>query len=161
MALETKRVTIGGSQYAITQLGAVAGRGLFKKFVTAMSPLLRDAVSGSVFKDLQKLIGELPEGETFDKLAIAVAPIVGPYLIRTIEDLPQDLFEELCETFSQSTTVLAGKPATPQKLSDLFDEHFAGKYVDMIGWLFQCLKVNGFLAKLGSAASAAQPEPTA
>jgi len=158
MALQTKRVTVGGSQYAITQLGAVAGRGLFKKFVTAMGPLLRDAFSASLIDQFQKAIESLPNDATFDKAAIALAPIVGPVLVRAVEDLPQELFEELCISFSGSTKVLAGQPAIMHDLDGLFDDHFAGNYVGLVGWFVQCLKVNGFLANLGGAAKSAVPQ---
>jgi hypothetical protein len=161
MALQIKRVAVGGTQYQITQLGAVAGRGLFKKFATAMGPLLRDAVSGGTLAQLQKVVGDLPQDSTFDKLALAAAPIVAPVLIRAVEDLPQPLFEELCEAFTGSTKVLAGQPAIFLDLEAIFDEHFAGNYVGLVGWFVQCLKVNGFLANLGSAKSVAQPATAA
>jgi hypothetical protein len=161
MAIDTKRVAIGGAQYAITQLGAVAGRGLFKKFVTAMGPLLRDAVSGPLFNEFQTLLKGLGDDVTMAEMAIKVAPLVAPVFIRAVEDLPQPLFEELCEAFTGSTKVLAGQPAIFLDLEAIFDEHFAGNYVGLVGWFVQCLKVNGFLANLGSAKSVAQPATAA
>lgn len=158
MAQETKRVVVGGTQYQITQLGAVAGRGLFKKFVTAMGPLLRDAVSGPLLETVQKKIADLGEDATIDKLVMALAPLIGPVLIRAIEDLPQPLFEELCESFTVGTKVLAGAPAVYVPLDALFDDHFAGNYVGLVGWFGQCLKVNGFLANSGGAKSSTVPQ---
>jgi hypothetical protein len=155
MAIDTKRVAIGGAQYAITQLGAVAGRGLFKKFVTAMGPLLRDAVSGPLFNEFQTLLKGLGDDVTMAEMAIKVAPLVAPVFIRAIEDMPQPLFEELCDAFTSTTQVLAGKPATMQPLDALFDEHFAGNYAGLMGWFGRCLMVNGFLANLGGGKSPA------
>ena len=154
MARESKRVTLGGSQYIITQLGAVAGRGLFKKFVTAMGPLLRDAFSGPLLGEIKKEVAGLSEQSSTEDAILTMAPIVGPLLVRAVEDLPQSLFEEMCEAFSESCMVMAGSPATPQPLSNMFDDHFAGDYLAMSGWFVRCLMVNGFLAKLGATAKA-------
>src|SRR4051812_13386961 len=160
MARDAKRVTLGGSQYVITQLGAVAGRGLFKKFVTAMGPLLRDAFSGPLLGEIQKQTSGLSETTSTEDAVIAMAPIVGPLLMRAVEDLPQALFEEMCEVFADNCSVMAGSPATPQPLSVMFDEHFAGNYLAMTGWFVRCLTVNGFLANLGAVARAPSTSTT-
>jgi hypothetical protein len=159
MAIKTERVTISGTQYTITQLGAVDGRGLFKKFATAIGPLLREVVSGPMIDDLKKTIqgavtpGEEAQAGANDAKALAALQMIAPLAIRALEDLPADLFEEMCATFAPCCTVNAGKAANGQAvalpLDTLFDEHFAGDYVAMTAWLGHCVRVNGFLGKLG------------
>lgn len=161
MAKDTKRVTIGDSQYIITQLGAVAGRLLSKRFVDAMVPVLRDVVCGPALGELQKAVSSLPDEANVEQSILAMLPVIGPPLLDAVRALPNQLFEELCQAFSESCKVMAGKPATPQPLDGLFDDHFAGNYLEMYGWFFRCLVVNGFLANLGAAAKAASTAATA
>jgi hypothetical protein len=171
MAKKTERVTIGGTQYTITQLGAVEGRGLFKKFATAIGPLLREVVSGPVLDDLRKTVlgekspaDEAPEQpDAANKKLLATLQLVAPLAIRALEDLPPELFEEMCATFAPSCTVGNARAANGQAvfmpLDTEFDQHFAGDYVSMTAWLGHCVRVNGFLGKLGGAK--AQPAGTA
>lgn len=155
MARKTERVTIGGAQFAITQLGAVEGRRLYKKFVTAIGPLLREVISGPLFGQAQSVFANLnsaDETKKNDALAGTVA-LFGPFLIRAVEDMPTGLFEEMCDTFAASCTVVAGTPAIALPLEPLFSEQFAGKYIDLTQWIGQCIKVNGFLGSWGSSAA--------
>jgi len=151
MARETKKVSIDGSDYIITQLGAVAGRGLSKRFVNAMVPVLRDAVSASVFDAMKKAVAGLPEDAGLEQSVVAMLPVIGPPLLDAVKALPDQLFEELCQVFSENCKVLAGKPATAQPLDVMFDDHFAAQYLAMYGWFIRCLAVNGFLVNLGAA----------
>lgn len=169
MALKTERVTIGGALFTITQLGAVEGRGLYKKFVTAVGPLLREVVSGDSLTSLPTAFSGLTSGDTdqSNEAAVTVLKTLVPIAIKAVEQIPGDLFEELCEAFAPHCTVAIGKAAGGQAvampLNTVFDSHFAGEYQDMTVWLAQCIKVNGFLGKalreLG-AAKASQPQPS-
>lgn len=153
MAKKTEAVVIDGCRYEITQLGAEAGRGLYKKFVTAIGPLLREVVSGNALDDLQSSIkgatGDVPE--VAEQAGMKALQLIVPLLIRAIESLPEPLFEELCQVFSESCVFVAGKATNgndiPLELSDHFDDHFAGDYVAMTQWLGHCIRVNGFLGK--------------
>jgi len=160
MARDAKRVTIGGSQYIITQLDAVAGRLLSKRFVDAMVPVLRDVVCGSAWTDLQKAAASLPPDADVEQSILAMLPVIGPPLLDAVKALPNQLFEELCQAFSESCQVMAGKPATPQPLDGLFGDHFAGNYLEMYGWFFRCLVVNGFLVNLDAARKTASANAT-
>lgn len=158
MARKTERVVIGGTQYQITQLGAVEGRGLYKKFVTAIGPLLREVISGPLIGDLQKQTGDEDD-------SLRMMQLVAPMLVRAIEIIPSDLFEEMCETFAPTCKVSAGKDSAGKpltlELSVMFDQQFAGDYASMTAWLGHCVRVNGFLGMLGSGSAAqAAEQPT-
>lgn len=153
MAKKTEAVVIDGCRYEITQLGAEAGRGLYKKFVTAIGPLLREVVSGNALDELQTSIkdatGDVPE--LAEQAGMKALQLIVPLLIRAIESLPEPLFEELCQVFSESCEFVSGKATNNNdiqlSLSDHFDDHFAGDYVAMTQWLGHCIRVNGFLGK--------------
>jgi hypothetical protein len=158
MAKKTEHVVIDGVQYAITQLGAESGRGLYKKFVTAIGPLLREVVSGSVLDDMQKAIGAATADETTPEGAAAAEAgsvkalqILVPLLIRAVETIPEALFEEMCQAFAPECEVTVGKASNgagvPLPLAAMFDDHFAGEYTAMTTWLAHCVRVNGFLGK--------------
>jgi hypothetical protein len=153
MAKKTERVVIDGVRYEITQLGAEAGRGLYKKFVTAIGPLLREVVSGNALDELQASIkdagGDVPEAA--EQAGMKALQLIVPLLIRAIETLPDALFEELCQVFAESCEFIAGKATNgndiPMPLAQEFDDHFAGDYVALTQWLGHCIRVNGFLGK--------------
>lgn len=155
MARKTESVTISGTQYQITQLGAVEGRGLYKKFVTAIGPLLREVISGPLLSDLQKQSGSSDDTETD---GMRMMQLVAPMLVRAIEIIPSDLFEELCSRFTPHCTVGAGQDAAGRvmflPLANLFDVQFAGDYASMTSWLGHCVRINGFLGMLGSGSAA-------
>lgn len=163
MAIKTERVTVGDAQFEITQLGAEFGRGLYKKFVTAIGPLLRELLSGSgtVIDKIRKAAAEA-SGSGGDSTAVAAVAvqIMGPMILRAVEALPDALFNELCVAFAANCTVGAATAANGQRvfmpLALQFNDHFAGDYVAMTAWLGHCVRVNGFLGLLGSG-SAAQP----
>ncbi len=152
MARKTERVTIGGSQYQITQLGAVEGRGLYKKFVTAIGPLLREVISGGA---LDKLIA-VGDEENGSSRALQV---IAPLLIRALEIVPPELFEEMCNRFAPCCKVgsgitSAGQPMMLEMSEAMFDQHFAGDYASMTAWLGHCVRVNGFLGMMGGESAA-------
>lgn len=141
MARKTERAVIGGTPYIITQLGARAGRLLYKKLVTAIGPVLREAFLSS--------LTTTPETATVTAAALT---------IRGLEAVPEHLFEELCEVFASTTLVQIGALEMELSKGDIFDQHFAGEYSNMLAWIVKCIEVNGFLGKLGSSPP---PEPTA
>ena len=153
MARKTEHVVIDGVRYDITQLGAEAGRGLYKKFVTAIGPLLREVVSGNALDELQSSIkatgGDVPEAA--EQAGMKALQLIVPLLIRAIETLPDALFEEMCLEFAGHCDVVAAKSSggtdVPLPLTTVFDDHFAGDYVAMTQWLGHCVRVNGFLGK--------------
>ena len=146
MAKKTEKISIGTTQYTITQLGAVEGRKLYKKLITALGPVLRDAFSGN------------KAGGDAETLALGL-------VLRGIEDLPLELFEELCDKFADACLVKVHGSTVAIALSteSVFDDHFAGDYGSMTNWLMACLKLNfeSFLGgKASSAPHEAAPEPS-
>ena len=144
MAKRTEKISIGTTQYTITQLGAVEGRKLYKKLITSLGPLLREAFSGiKADNDAEALVLGL--------------------VLRAIEDLPLELFEELCDSFSSVCIfkTAAMSLAIPLDTQGQFDELFAGDYGTMTSWLMANLKLN-FASFLGGKATFAQAavEPT-
>ncbi len=83
-----------------------------------------------VFTRLAKVVGQ---GAT------AANPIAGIMSALSVEDV-----DYLCETLAPLTTVRIvenGKTREPQ-LSSIFEEWFAGKYMEMVKWLGFALEVN-------------------
>ena len=67
----------------------------------------------------------------------------GPNM-RNLDDATMDF---ICDAFAQSTTIPLAIEASKAssvaiKLSDVFDDHFAGKYADMMTWLAFCMELN-------------------
>ena len=67
----------------------------------------------------------------------------GPSL-RNLDDATMDY---ICDAFAQSTTIPLAIEATKAssvaiKLSDVFDDHFAGRYGAMMSWLAFCMELN-------------------
>jgi hypothetical protein len=116
--LEQKTVTVDGREYLLFQLGAKSGR----KVMVRLTKVLGGAA------------GELAQGEGFDEETIA----------RFIRSVAQQLnevdFEYVCDIFAKSTRVVEGE--RQPMLSDVFDEHFAGRYYGMVKWLGECLAFN-------------------
>jgi hypothetical protein len=148
MAKKTEKVSIGTTQFTITQLGAVEGRRLYKKLVTSLGPLLRDTFAND------KTGGD------------AETRVIG-LVLRGLEDMPLDLFEELCESFSAVTLFKTPAMNMPIPLSTQgqFDDLFAGDYGGLTNWVMTCLKMN-FANFLGATPPApppvaAEPAPSA
>lgn len=140
MAKKTEKVSIGTTQFTITQIGAVEGRRLYKKLVTALGPLFREAYASN-------------------KAEGAAETRVLGLVLRALEDLPLDLFEELCESFAAVTVFKTPTMTVPIPLNTQgqFDDLFAGDYGALTNWVMTCLKLN-FASFLGAAASAPPPE---
>lgn len=138
MAKKTEKVSIGTTQFTITQLGAIEGRRLYKKLVSALGPVLREAYSTNK-----------AEGD-------AETRVLG-LVVRALEELPLELFEELCDSFSAVTLfkTSAMALAIPLDTAGQFDDLFAGEYGNLTNWLLSCLKMNfaNFLGATGSGVS--------
>lgn len=66
--------------------------------------------------------------------------------------LREEDFEFVCDTFARMTTFhTLEAPSKEPRLSDLFDDHFAGRYGALVKWLAFCIEVNfgSFLDELG------------
>lgn len=143
-----KRVHIDGHDYEITQLGALRGRKLWLKLLHVIAEPL-------------KTLGSL---EKLDEQALAKV------VASAIEGLDEATVEEFCEVYGQSCTVRVGE-RWPTLTGEVFDQHFARRYVSMSKWLLECTTYNfadflgdsslGSLAeKLRSGATKTSPTPS-
>ncbi len=129
-----QRRTIGSHTYEVIPLGATEGSAVLARVLK---------VAGPVVEKLAGAEGDNTGPAAFAALATNVTP----------EDM---LF--FCNTFSRFTTVDIG--VKWPKLSDIFDEHFAGNYGELLQWLSFAVETNyasffgGGLGGLGGAAKA-------
>lgn len=124
MARTNKTKTIGSNGYEVTQLGAIEGRRVFARLAQIMGGMVGALAAG----------GKPNPVEAFKSFAEAMEPEV------------MDFF---CDTFAKFTQVHRpdGKVLF---LKDVFDDHFADNYGEMVEWLTFCLEVN-FASFLGGA----------
>lgn len=156
MAIEVKERRIGASTYRITQLPAKRGRAMLVRFVRLLGP------GAGAF------VGGLGRGKS------GLDGAVGMGIADAMLDLCTRLTEEdltvLCDEFATYTVVVQSREIE-RRLSDIFDDHFAAKYDEMLHWLRACCEVN-FASFFGGATLGAglprlleflsrwQPQPT-
>lgn len=70
--------------------------------------------------------------------------------------MTDEQLDYLCETFAKTTMVGPEGQDRMVPLSDCFDNHFAGKYGDMLKWLWAAMETNyaSFLSEMGLDAEA-------
>lgn len=104
---------IDGTDYRIQQLGAKVGKTVLMRLFRIAGP----AMEAKDDEQVTRLLGALGDAEV----------------------------DFLCETFAKTTAVCmtnAKGQACELELSNIFDEHFAGKYDLMLKWLWACIKAN-------------------
>ncbi len=124
MARTNKTKQIGKHTYEVTQLGAIEGRRVFARLAQLMGGMVGALAAG----------GKPNPVDAFRSLAEAMTP---------------EIMDFFCDTFTKVTQVhIAGGKVL--FLKDVFDDHFADNYGEMIEWLTFCLEVN-FASFLGGA----------
>jgi hypothetical protein len=118
--LDKKSKAIGGHTYEVTQLNALQGRRVFTRFAKIAMPAVAALKGGS------------------DSVEEAFTNGLAVFADRITED-DLDFF---CDAFAPSTSVKDENTGKAPKLSDVFAVHFAGKYDEMLKWLYFCLEVN-------------------
>jgi len=134
MGIETKSKVIGEHTYRVEQFGAKAGG----RMLVRLAKMLGVAVGGAV-----------EAGEKLD------AVVLGKTITGLTESITEEDYGYLCDAFSEKTRVTGGLYGSKEpKLSDFFDDHFAGNYVELSQWLAFCLEANygSFLAVVGEEA---------
>ena len=141
MGIEQREKRIGAHTYRVTQLGAKAGRNVLVRLVKLGGPGVGALVGG---------IGRGgKEGTADSALALGVGDALHALSLRLREDEVGALMDE----FALHTVVV--KPADIElRLSDIFDDHFAGRYDEMLAWTRFCMEVNFSSFFVGSSASA-------
>lgn len=127
MAIEAKERRIGATTYRITQLPAKRGRAMLVRFVRLFGPGAGAFVGG---------LGRARPG--FDGA-------VGLGIADALHDLCTRLNEEdlaaISDEFATYTVVVVNREVE-RRLTDVFDDHFAGRYDEMLAWLKACCEVN-------------------
>jgi len=119
---ESKTTTIGAYEYTVYQLGAIDGRRILTKLAKVAGPAFAGLKPGQA-------------NDFFGKL---------------LDALDVELVDALCDKFAEFTEVQLDAEHKPF-LKGKFDDHFAGKYGEMLSWLVFCLEVNfsNFFQELG------------
>lgn len=130
---------IAGRVYQTTLLGSKAGTRMSVRLLKLMGPTTSSFVDG--------LAGGRGDGE--QSIALGVSDALREISTRLTGDELLSLMEEL----AKRTTVTLDAEHQP-RLSDIFDEHFSGKYDEMMAWLKFCLEVN-FQSFFGGSVGAA------
>lgn len=132
MGTEKKTHTIGGHEYELETFGARQGMAVLLTLTRFLGPALADVMGAG-----QDVEASLSRGlATFAATA-----------------KPADL-DTLVDAFSGRTKLLleattkAGTRKVPTALAPILDDHFAGRYTDLIQWLVWCIQENfsGFFA---------------
>lgn len=134
---------IGGFSYSVRQLSATEGLSI----LTALTKLLLPSIG-----ELTKGIG----GSSVDLKNLMAAEVGADVLSGAASHLARDLnsntVQQIVSAFRDSTEIYGpgfGDAGAPMDVH--FDEHFAGRYGEMIEWLTFALKLNygNFLQGLG------------
>lgn len=151
MAIESKERRIGATTYRVTQLPAKRGRAMLVRFVRLLGPAAGAFASG---------VGRgARAGVNLDALMNAnVAMLAGFGIGDALHDLCTRLNEEdlsaMCDEFAEYTVVVQSREIE-QRLSKIFDDHFAGRYDEMFQWFRACCEVN--FASFFAGSSGANP----
>jgi hypothetical protein len=114
MKFKIEKKRIGIHTYYVTQLDALRGRREIVRLAKVIGPALSVADKG-------------------EEAALA----------KLVEALSVDEFDHFCEVLSEQTVVTGGAHGELEpQLSDVFAEHFAGNYLEMVQWLAFALGVN-------------------
>lgn len=127
MAIEAKERRIGAHQYRITQLPAKRGRAMLVRFVRLFGP------GAGAF------VGGLGRGKAGFDSALGVG--IADALMDLCTRMNDEDVAAICDEFSQYTMVVQSRDVELQ-LSKVFDDHFAGRYDEMLAWLRACCEVN-------------------
>lgn len=124
-SLPTVDFEVAGIRYQTTLLDAVTGRKLYLRILKAAAPGLAKLADGEDKSGVAELF------------AVALAEVIG--------SIPEDLFDDLCNTFAASTIIPRQNGITKLSDKEVFGAHFAGKYKDLTDWFIACMKANKFL----------------
>lgn len=140
---ESREIGERGYTYTVQQLGAREGSRTLVRLAKMLGKPVGDAVSA---------------GEQLD------TNTVGSVISGLAEAITETEFDHLVSVFSKRSTVSGGNAEQAHQLqygpkqvplSDvgIFDLHFAGAYVELMGWMMFALEVNfgGFLAVANAA----------
>lgn len=146
MGLKTETRLLGGHEYTVTQLGALAGREALRRLLKISTTAFSRAGDAWV------------RGGPEANGAAIFQGIMG--LVQELEEKDLSYF---CDVFGPFSTVRIAEKNP--KVKDVFDAHFAGNYYELSLWLAFCVEVNfsgsflGALEKLNARAPSPVPTP--
>lgn len=143
MAIEAKERRIGATTYRITQLPAKRGRAMLVRFVRLFGPGAGAFVGG---------LGRARGG--FDG---AIGLGIGDALHDLCTRLSEEDLAAISDAFAEFTVVVVSRDVE-RRLADIFDDHFAGRYDEMLAWLRACCEVNFASFFAGSSLGTALPQ---
>lgn len=121
MGKKNKEKRIGEVNYRVTQFGALKGRQILVRLFAFLGPAASGYLKGG--------LSEEGIAAALTGLSAAVTP---------------EGFDVLCDEFASCTEVVeqstVGPIATPLKAQ--FDDHFAGRYLEMVLWFAFAVHVN-------------------
>lgn len=128
---KTERKTIGTSTYLVSQVGALEGQRILTKIAKHLIPALAAAA------------GENDPKEA--RIARATETLA--------QNIDSDLFEEVASAMAKQTVVQVEKGQKGGQLLGIYDEHFAGNYLELAQWFVFAVEVNfgGFFRDILSA----------
>lgn len=137
---KTVEVVVEDTRYQIEQLTTTAGLRIYNQ----LAHVLGDAIN----RELQR------EGDASERVV--------RMLLNSLQVIPEELQLGLGATFSKSCKVALGDAWMPLDAGDLYDQHFAGRFLHWTLWLLECLKVNfaDFLERAKRVAPPADPTPS-
>lgn len=153
MARKQKSVIIEGLAYELSQMGAVEGRELV---------ILFSQMFGRVFGKVAPFLGVLakPASEATSASPDTEAVLA---IAEAINMIAPAQLEPLWEAFAKNAWVRGKDGKSRERVSDVFDDHFAGEYFAMTMFFVESAKLNfaDFLAKAFAQANASQgTDPT-
>jgi hypothetical protein len=139
--METRERRIGSVTYRVTLLGAKQGTAMLVRLTKLLGP-----GAGSFILGVGRSEGE-GEAALHSALALGVGEALHELARRLREDEVAALLEELAKQ-----TVVVKSTELELVLADVYDEHFAGKYSELLQWARWALEVNfsGFFGASGA-----------
>lgn len=157
MAITSHERVIGGTTFRVVVFGAKQGRSVLLRLLKMVGP------------SLGSFVGGLGRGAGKDADA-AVALGIGEAMHELAARLAQSEVEGILDELAKHTVVVLPGDKEP-RLSDVFDDLFAGRYQDMVAWAAFALEVNyagffggsgpgGLLSRLMTLIPQASPSPS-
>lgn len=128
MAIETREKRIGATLYRVTQLPTKIGRAMLVRYIRLAGPGAGAFVGGLSSSKAGTFDGSVGSG---------IAEAIHDFCTRINE--PE--LDVICDEFAKYTIVVRSRDVE-LRLSDVFEDHFAGKYDELLAWLRFCSEVN-------------------
>jgi len=136
--IETRETVIGDTTYLVAQLGTKKGQALLVRIVKLLGP------------GVGSFVGGLGRGASAADEALALG--IGDAIHELAGRLNEQEVAGVLEEFAKNTMVVKSAELHV-RLSEIYDDHFAGRYHELLAWARFCMEVNYrsfFVAQSGS-----------